>query len=207
MAMQQAGNVSASTVLSENDLNFREEQEAIKKENETKAQLQNLAQLQMAEVQGQLQVIAAKYQALAQIESQKIMGIAQNQEAMKNQAQGGKPGAPGQAPGQVPGQAPGQAQPSGGPPDQAEADQMAGQQAQQQQMALPQLVESYAKQIMGMAPEQQEMILQRMESQQDGAMPQLAAAIREYMAKVQKPTTDMRPLPEQKPPRRKAALV
>jgi len=206
LQMQQAGNVSATTVLDENHLNFREEQEAIKKENEIKATIQNLAQLQMAEAQGQVQVIGTKYQALAQIEGQKIMQIAQEQLAIKAQASGqpppGQPGKP-QAPGgaKAPSaKAPGaKAQPSGGPPGQAEADQMG---APQEQMTIPQMVQVYAQQIMSVPPEQQEMVLQRLEQN----MPQLATAIREFIAKAQKPA-DMRPLPQQKPPRRKAALV
>lgn len=206
MAMQQSGNISASTVLSESDLNFREEQEQIKKENEIKNQLLGLVQLQNAEIQGQMQVIGAKYQALAQIQMQSVMNLAQEAGVTPSIGQPGQPGGGDGVPPQQPGAKgkPGQAkkaQPSGGPPSQEETDQMSP-----QQMTVPQMVQSYAQQIMAMPPEQQQSLLAQMEGG-EGQMPQLAAAVKQFIAQAQKPAVNMKPLPEQKPPRRKAALV
>jgi hypothetical protein len=75
-----------------------------------------------------------------------------------------------------------------------------------QQMTVPQMVQSYAQQIMAMPPEQQQSLLAQMEGG-EGQMPQLAAAVKQFIAQAQKPAVNMKPLPEQKPPRRKAALV
>jgi hypothetical protein len=204
MSMQQAGNVSASTVLAENNLNFREEQEEIKKEMELKNQLMGITQIQNAEIQGQMMLIQAKYQALAQIQSQSIMNQGQEAGVMPSMGQPGQPGGGDGMPPQQPGAKgkPAQkAKPSGGPPGQAEADQMSP-----QQMTIPQMVETYAKQIMGMPPEQQQSLIAQME-QSGGQMPELAAAVKQYIAQAQKGVTNMKPLPEQKPPRRKPALV
>jgi len=192
MSMQQAGNVSATTLLSENDLNFNEEQETIKKENETRSQLMGFTQIQNAEVQGQMQVIQAKYQALAQVQAQSVMNQAQEAQIMPPQQPEGEPGKPGKGAKDKGAKA----KPSGGAP-QAEADN------QGPQISLPQMVESYAHQLMNMPPEQAQAFLQRME----GDMPELAAAVKEYIARAQKQTTDMRPLPAQKPPRRQASPV
>ena len=75
------------------------------------------------------------------------------------------------------------------------------------QMTMPQMIAYYAEQIMPMSPEKREAFLQRMEADKSGAMPQMAKAIREHIAKLESSVKGeskktMRPLPDQKPPRR-----
>jgi hypothetical protein len=190
LQMQQLGNVSATTVLSENDLNFNEEQETIKKENLIKNSLLGQSQLQAAEIQGQMQVVQAKYQALAQVQAQSVMNQAQEAQIIPPQQPTGPEG--GQPAG---GKGKPKAQPSGEPP--AEPDQSGP------QVTVPQMVEVYARQLMNMAPEQAQIYMQQME----GNMPQLAAAIKQYIGQTQKTVVNMKPLPSQKPPRRQLSPV
>jgi hypothetical protein len=182
LQMQQAGNLSSTTMLNEHDYQFIDEQELIKKEQQAKNEILGLTQLQNAEIQGQLGIIQAKYNAMAQMEAQKI--IQTYQEAgigMQEQQQ------------------PGQPQPSGGPPAEGEAPPAEAPGAP----TIPEMVARYAEQMASMSPEQREAILQRMEAQKEGAMPQLAAAIRDQLAQMEQGGEgDMRPLPEQRPPRR-----
>lgn len=213
MNLQQLGKVSATTLLRIFDLDYNVEQEQLKKDNQTSNMLMGLTAIQNAEAQGQMSLIAAKYAALSQVESQRILAEAQQAGIIPPPmgAEGGAP--PGAGNGKPPAKgAPGgakkpagdKAQPSGGPP---EADPMG--QGPGGSMTIPQMVETYAQQIMSMPPDQGETLLRQMEAQQ-GGMPSLAAAIRDYMAKATKgagQAVDMRPLPNKNPPRRKNSPV
>jgi len=216
LQMQQAGNISSTTMLAEHDVDFMQEQELIKKEQQAKNTILGVTQIQNAEIQGQLGIISAKYGAIAQGEAQKIMASIQGELGMNP----GDPNAQGgQAPAEQGGQASaGQAQggqteptpdsgpkpaPSGGAPTAQEDTAM----QPQSQMTIPQMVEHYVQQLMSMPPDQRETLLQRMEAQKDGNMPELAAAIRKRIKEVEsqqgaETKKTMRPLPEQRAPRR-----
>jgi len=190
--MQQAGNVSSTTMLEEHDLQFTDEQELIKKEQQTKNHVLGMTQIQNAEIQGQLSVIQAKYSAIAQMEAQKIMQSMQSEMAPQPGMEGAQPG-PG-------GQGEAQPAPSGGPPAPEEDNAM---QANQNMLTIPQMVEQYTQQLLAMPPEHREMYLQRM----DKSMPQLAIAIRQRMTEIESTRAkqdegSMEPLPEQRAPRR-----
>lgn len=63
------------------------------------------------------------------------------------------------------------------------------------------LAEAYAKKLAGMDPAQSAAVLQRMSEQS----PQLAMLVQQKLQTT--PSVDMKPLPEQRPPRRDGALV
>jgi len=221
LQMQQAGNISSTTMLGEHDLDFTEQQELIKKEQQTKNAILGITQIQNAEIQGQLGIIGARYNALAQGEGQKIMSSIQNEmAAAQDMPPGSDPNAqPGQgqpAPGGPAG--PGQADPAAAGPQPAPSGQApspeedAAMQGPAVSMTIPQMVEQYANQMASMPPEQREEILARMEQQTEGAMPQLAAAIRQRLAQMESAQNEqtkktMKPLPEQRAPRRENSPV
>lgn len=212
LQLQQLGKVSPTTLLNELDLNFNEEQQQLKEDNQLTNMIMGMTGIQNAESQGQMGLIAAKYQALAQVEAQRIMMEAQQAGVVPPPPEagapgGGPPGAGGKPKGGAK-QPSSKPQPSGGPP-QAESDPAGQQQANP--MTIPEMVATYGDQLMAMPPEQAEALLRQMEAGQ-GAMPELAKALRNHMAKAKKVAgggdatgaVDMRPLPEQKPPRRQS---
>jgi len=205
MQMQQAGNLSSTTLLAEHDIDFVDEQELIKQEQQAKNQILGITQIQNAELQGQLGVIQARYNAIAQGEAQKIMMAIQKEMAPEGMPAPGsaEEGAVANDEAAAAGQPQAVPAPSGGVPT-AQEDMAMQPEAQ---MTIPQMVEQYVQQLMSMPPDQREAFLQRMEAQPEGAMPELAAAIRQRIKEIegqQKGDSNktMRPLPEQRAPRR-----
>jgi hypothetical protein len=214
--LNQAQKVSDTTLLSDADLDQSEEDEIMLRETDKRLQSTKKQQLAMAEIQGESQVIMMKMQAKAQ----ETMATAQ--------AGGQAPGEPGGPSGPMaPGMAEMQAQQGGGPPGQAGS---APQQAQGADLAggrlqpgpegqpgtqgggdIQQMAQSYAQQISQLPPDQQQQALQAIMQQS----PELAQLVQQFLGMMGQqpgqtpsgPQVDMRPMPDQLPPRRDTAMV
>jgi len=200
--LNQSGKLSDTTLLADSDYSQDEENEIMKAETATRLEATKVQQIAMAEIQGEQQVIMAKYQVKAQ------------QVTAQAQAAGVAPGEPGaqndstnstgvllDGPGAFPD---GLSSPLGQgqklAPGQAGGDLQA--------MAYMQ-----AKSIATMPPDQQQMALQNLAAQS----PELAELVQQALrslgatgakaAPQQAPAVDMRPMPEQRPPRRTLSAV
>jgi len=234
--LNQANKVSDTTLLADSDLSQDEENEIMISETDRRLHASKKQQLAMAEIQGEAQLIAMKFQAKGQ---QTLMQAQQAQAAPgepggpEQQTQGGAPGAQGAEAGQnLPAQAqaptdqtqqPQVQAPAEGTPGSAPADggstqgflsQVASQLSGQQRMPdagqvdLPSLAMMQARSLASLPKEQQEMALQNLALQS----PELADLVRQMLASMAAPTTggnavDMRPLPEQRSPRRAVGMV
>ena len=80
-----------------------------------------------------------------------------------------------------------------------------GQQGGQQnnQPGAVQMVKSFAQSLMSLPPDNREAALARYEEN----YPEMGKMIRAHMKEIQKQNINMKPLPEQKPPRRKGSPV
>lgn len=206
--LNSAGKVSDTTLLADADLDQAVEDKLRDKELNQRLMSTKREQLAMAELQGEQQVIMAKAQAKAQ---------QVQQEALQQPVAPGEPGGAEQTL-QGGGTAGGQQAESGTPLPEAlramtspVSSQQAQQSAQQPQGSITQMAAMMAQQIAQMAPEDQAMALQNLELQS----PELAQMVRELLAQQGialgdpggAPGVDMRPLPDQLPPRREAQLV
>jgi hypothetical protein len=200
MQLNQMGKISDTTLLGESGWDFEKEVKIRMQEQNMLIASQVKTVLQQAEIQGMQQITTAKYQTIAQMEALKLQTsmsqqMAAEQGGMPIQVgEGGQPGQPG-APAQ------------GGQPGQATAQP--GQVAMGKGGVVapmkdtPEMIDAMAKSIMNIPPAEREAVIKQYE-QMD---PETGKKLRKALEKMQKATTDMRPLPDQKPPRRKAGIV
>lgn len=191
--LNQAQKVSDTTLLADTDLDQEEEDKIMQRETALRQQSTKEQQLSMAEIQGEAQVIMAK----AQVKAQQVM-----QEAQATPDAPGEPGAVENPVGDELGSPLSQQQDMGVAPQEGQQPQMG--------MDINQLAENLAGQISQLDPETQKVALDNVRSQS----PELAQLVEQLLPKMsgaqQQPASagvDMRPLPEQRPPRREAALV
>lgn len=217
----QAGLLSDTSYLAGADRDAAEESRLRIKEMALKVNATEKQQLAMAEVQGRVQVLMAKYQAEAQQVTQQAMTAPQAP---------GEPGGPETAGAGTPGGQEAGALPPGMPPSAPQPPAVAGQpspmdQAQSPLNAGQQLgsktafgadLQSYAmaqaKMIASMDPQIQQLALSNLQAQS----PELADLVTQILKGLQKGQqrqgaaglgVDARPLPEQRAPRRDRASV
>lgn len=219
-----ANKVSDTTLLADSDLNQEDENELMIGETAKRLQAMQLQQLAMAKIQGEASVVMAKYQAKAQQVTQQVMmsGPAPGEPgAMDGAAQGlPMPGVPAAQPG---------AEGAAGVPGAAQSGLNAGQDLsvpaeggqEQPPMAvdLQQYATMLAEQYVQLGADEQQMALENLQQQS----PELAELVLQEVHRLQASgagqasvggalgdaaaAVDMRPLPEQRGPRREAALV
>lgn len=188
LSLNQLNKISDRTMLAELDKDPTEEKKLIEKELRQNLEIERLGALYRASMQGESQLVGAKFQ----VKGQEIMQEAQQrlQEKMQQQQMqmGGQPQAGGP-----------QGMQQMGPP---QGGVTMGQQVMQprgadqdQGVNVIDLAEVWAKKLAGMPPEQSGPILDKMSS----TNPQLKAIIQQKMAVQQ--SMEQQPLPEQKPPR------
>jgi hypothetical protein len=182
MQLNQLGKVSDATLLSYTDLKVEDEAELILKEAKIKAEAIRQKMLVEAEAQGEAQIVIAKYQAQAQAAMQKSM--------MKETA-------PKRTPfDEIQGQS-AAVQPSG-----YSMDAVAAALANKIKTMPPEQQKAYLQQLQQTAPEMGELL-----AQQGLMMPPEAALPNQdgspgNINMPAPPAVDMRPMPEQLPPRR-----
>lgn len=207
--LNQAQKISDTTLLADVDLDQASEDELMVKETDKRLEATKKQQLAMAQIQGEAQVVMAKAQAKAQQTSQEA------------QMQGIAPGEPGSASGLPMGMesplASSQDMSGGLQPAQGQGSAPP---AQQPGMSIEQLAQSLAQQLVQLPPEQQQMALENLRAQS----PELAQMVEQLANQLQQQQpqqgvpgmgaagmaasqVDVRPLPEQLPPRRMAASV
>lgn len=215
--LNQAGKVSDTTLLADADLNQEEENQIMLRETDTRLEATKKQQLAMAQMQGESQVIMMKYQVKAQqAQQQALVAAAAPGEPGGPDAAGGASSAPGGQGAAVGGAGVPQEQQTATVPGGMQSPLNANQQMQQgpggalnadipsmaQAQAnligsLPQAQQTFAiNNLRSISPELAEMVQQILSSQEQGAA-QAAPG----------PQVDMRPLPEQKGPRRAAGPV
>lgn len=209
--LNQSQKVSDTTLLHESDLNQEEEDELMVRETDKRFESTKKQQLAMAEIQAEAQLIMMKAQAKAQQVQQEAL-MAPNAPGEPGGPEGPMAGSEGEA-GIPQGAQSGlnQGQDAGVAPHQ-------GGQAQQG-MDIHQLAQMLARQFVDLPPDQQQMALENLQQQS----PELAQLVQQYAQQMQSQGAgpqamggavgravqgvDMRPLPEQRAPRREAALV
>jgi hypothetical protein len=229
--LNQAQKISDTTLLADADLNQEDEDEIMVREIDKRLLSTRKQQLAMAEVQGEQQAIMMKYEAKAQQGAMQEQGMPApgeaggmegpmdpamaEQQAMQQPPPGpldaGGAPAPGgvpMGPAPMPGAEPMQGGPLGALGQEAQSQLGMGNRLGEGQMGgdPTTLAHGYAQQISQLPPDQQQMALQSLEAQS----PELAQLVVQMMGQMQQgggPQVDMRPLPEQKPPRRDAPPV
>ncbi len=188
--------VSDTTLLSDVDLDAREEGTLIEKEQIRKMERMKKEQIAMAEMQGEAQVIMMKMQAKAQ----ETLAMASSTPAA--------PGEPGE----------GMSVPQGAQ-SQLSMDSSSGMTTEQgfakgangsQQGIRPdllQMAQAYARQLSSVGEQQQQMALQSLQQQS----PELAQLVQQFLSQEAKKTentsVDMRPLPEVRAPQREMQMM
>lgn len=222
-----AGKLSDTTLLASSDYNQSDENEIMEKETAARLKATKTQQLAMAEIQGEQQLIMAKYQIKAQQSAQQDMaaGAAPGEPGGQDAMGAGTPGGQ-EAGGAVqvdqtqPGQQPGQDAMAG-----MQSPLSAGQKMQPGQSGavdLPTMALMNAQTIAGMPPQQQQQAVDNLAMQSPELADLVVQMLKQMGITVQRPgaqqavpgaagaaatQVDMRPLPEQKGPRREAALV
>lgn len=225
--LNQANKISDTTLLKDSDLDQEDENEIMMKETVMRQAAMERQQVAMAEIQGDAQVVMAKYQAKAQQVTNAAM--------MAGQA----PGEPGDSlpMGAVPTAQPGADGAAGVPaaaqsslslgqnaglapaPDSAAGDPEAPQGQSQTNVDIRQMATMLAEQMVSLGPADQQMAMQNLEAQS----PELAQLVLQEVHRLQASGSgpsamggaigeavqgvDTRPLPEQRSPRREAALI
>ena len=229
--LNQAGKLSDTTLLASSDYAQEEENRIMIRETSTRLEATKTQQLATATIQGEAQLIMAKFQVKAQQEMQKAqMAPTAPGEPGDTQGAGAQPPQPGQEQQPMPpdlqvmapgGEAIQAKPPQGGPPPTTFLQDVGSQLSGAQRMPtndqgqvtqlnadLPTLAMAQARQIIQMPPEQQQAALDNLATQS----PELAALVAQMLAKLGGsqsggPQVDMRPLPEQRSPRRAAGMV
>lgn len=217
--LNQAGKLSDTTLLASSDYNQDEENMIMEKETAARLKATKMQQLAMAEIQGEQQLIMSKYQIKAQQAAQSAMGAP---------AAPGEPGGP-----EAMGQGTAGGQEAGGAQTEQPQDPMAGMQSplnagQQMQpgqagaVDLPTMALMNARSISEMAPQQQQQAVNNLAVQSPELADLVVQMLKQMGVQVQRPgaqqavsgaagaaasQVDMRPLPEQRAPRREAAAV
>lgn len=213
--LNQAQKISDTTLLTDADLSQDEENDIMLRESDKRIEAMKKQQLAMAEVQGESQLIMSQYQ----IKTQQAM-----QAAQAAPAAAGEPGVEGnQGPGQeqvplppdlqvgAPGGGTVEAQPPGGeeqPPPEMSSYLNAGQRMGGPgggQTDLLASAQQWAAQLKQMDPQGQAAAIANIRA----TSPELADLVEQLLKQEQPigPGVDMRPLPEQRSPRRQAAIV
>jgi hypothetical protein len=224
--LNQAGKLSDTTLLAGCDYDQAEENLIMEKETASRLAATKKQQLAMAEIQGEQQLIMAKYQIKAQQAQIEAMGTG---------AAPGEPGGPeamgaGTVGGQEAGgviqteQPQGEMATQGGLPE-LQSGLNEGQRMQPGQAGavdLPTLAVMQAKVIAGMAPQQQQQAVENLAMQSPELADLVVQMLRQMGVTVQRAEAaqpglgaagaaasqiNMKPLPEQRPPRREAAIV
>ena len=232
--LNQAGKISDTTLLQDADLDQEEENSIMVRETDTRIEATKKQQIAMAEIQGEASLIMSQFQIKAQQESQQALmtGPAPGEPGgMEGQGDGSAEGTPGgQAAGpeqagmpaelQVQGPAgPAQANPQPSPQGflGSTSSPLNGSQrapAGGVQMDLPSLAMQQAQLIRKMPPNMQQMAINNLRAQS----PEFADMVEQMLRSSQQqtmmgnagggePEVDMRPLPEQRSPRRQNPLV
>ena len=228
--LNQANKVSDTTLLADSDMSQDEENQIMIRETDARLEATKKQQLSMAEIQGEAQMITMKYQAKGQetlMKAQQAPNAPGEPGGPEQQMQGGAPGSEGGEQVAMPGQLQAQTAPGGvggaaAPPPMPmgvggnspqdflsmTASQLTGQQRMEgnANVDLPSLAMAQARSLALMPEQQQEVALQNLELQS----PELANLVRQMLSSLSssKPaetssnTVDMRPQPEQRPPRR-----
>lgn len=203
--LNQMGKLSDTTLLGESGWDFQREVKLRMQEQNMQIAAQVKSMLQQAEIQGMVQVTAAKYQAMAQGAAMQIQNeqmsemAARGEQPMMAPGQQGQPGAPGQPPaaGGAPGGQPGAAAGGQAPTAMGKGGLVTA------PTDTPDMSKAMAQSLMSLDPKEREMVLKNYEKMD----PEMGGKIRKEIEAMQKETTDMRPLPTQKPPRRKNSPV
>lgn len=234
--LNQASKISDTTLLQDADLDQEEENSIMLRETDTRIEATKKQQLSMAEIQGEAQLIMTQYQVKAQQEQQKAMmsGPAPGEPGgPEGQGTGavGTPGGQDAGPGEA--GLPSDLQTSGAPQPAAPQSflQNAGSQLSTSQnmqrnggmqVDLPTLAMRQAQLIQQMPPQMQQMAISNLRTQS----PEFADLVEQMLTSLQKSNpvaalgggngggggngaagVDMRPLPEQRSPRRENPLV
>jgi hypothetical protein len=233
--LNQASKLSDTTLLASSDYSQEEENAIMMRETSARVEATKKQQLATAEIQGEAQLVMTKYQVKAQQEMAKAQ-MAPTAPGEPGGADGAVAGAGAPGAGQEPVQMPPELQVTGPggeavqakPPQSGAAPTMflqavgsqlsAGQRTPTNQngqstgtnVDLPSLAMAQARQISQMPPEQQQAAIQNLQAQS----PELAELVVQMLRKLQggggqgqQPQVDMRPLPEQRSPRRAAGMV
>jgi hypothetical protein len=214
LGLRQTNTISDQTTIEELGFDYDTELKRRDKEEDERINSLERTQLAQAETQGRSMIIQARYQSLAQAEAEKTneTELAQGQSqgfAMSGMDPMQQQAAPGQeeaAPGQEGAEAAAQegAAPAegeqmaaqAGPPPDAQAQQVSGgTNMPEDPIMLDMLAQHYLKTIPPSMLEQELQLISQ-------SNPRLAAAIQNRIKKIKEQTAKLRPLPEQKPPRR-----
>lgn len=208
--LNQAGKLSDTTLLATSDYNQDEENAIMEKETAARLKATKTQQVAMAEIQGEQQLIMSKYQIKAQQAMQQDMGAP---------AAPGEPGgAEAMGQGTAGGQEAGGAVQTDQPQDPMQGMQSPLNQGQQMQpgqpgaVDLPTMALMNAQSIAGMPQQQQQQAVENLAMQSPELADLVVQMLKQMGVTVQRaqaatPQVDMRPLPEQRPPRRETALV
>lgn len=221
--LNQAQKVSDTTLLSDADLQQSEENEIMKRETDSRVEATKKQQLAMAEIQGEAQLIMMKYQAKAQQAQQVAMTAPQAPGEAGGPEAAGAQGTPGGQGGDANEGLPPALQVKGPGGETVEAQNpmqsMQSQLGMTQKMSqqngkgnlnvdLPSMAMAEAQRLSSLSPEQQTVALQNLRLQS----PEYADMVMQMLQQIrqpgqQSPAVDMRPMPEQRSPRRAAGMV
>lgn len=209
--LNQAAKVSDTTLLSDADLDQKQENELMEEESTMRVDVQKKQQLALAEIQGEAQLIMMKFQAKAQ----QTMATAMGTGAAPGEA-GGANGAVASGPPDPTQQLPAGASPSSLMQSQLNQSQRVPMNAQGQatgmNIDLPSAAMAQANLLKTVSPAEQKMMLSNLRSYS----PELADMVEQQLAQMTgggaggQPAdagVDMTPLPEQRGPRRAAGMV
>lgn len=221
--LNQANKISDRTLLADDDLDQATENETMIAETDMRTEAMKKQQLAMAQVQGEAQVVMMKYQAKAQMEMQTAMtaGAAPGEPGGMDAA-GAAAGAPG-GQGALPGASMPQLAQGGVSASPLSVQQRipvaandqggGGLQVGGMNVDIQSLAQMQAKMIATLPPQQQQFAINNLQMQSA----ELASLVQSLLSQMQGdgsgqdagggPQVDMRPLPEQKGPRRAAGIV
>ena len=198
ISLRQTNTVSDQTTMEELGFDYEREQSRKAKEEKDRLAEMERSQLRQAEVQGKVMIAqqeaqaAAEAAAMKESEEQRARGIQEGYDMGQTQEQATADQA-----------AQAQAGAGGDQGGEAAAGAQAGPSVEQQQKD-PVILDMMANHfIKGTPPHLVEQELAAIES----SNPQLAKAVRERIKRIQQQDASMKPLPEQKPPRRDGAPV
>jgi hypothetical protein len=178
LGLRQTNTISDRTTIEELGFDYETENERREDEEKDRLDMMERQQLRQAEIQGQVLVLNARYQAMAEAEQQRSA----ERESQSSQTDGY----------------------TGATPAQPGAQQVTGQVQDITATGNPGLLDMVADNFLKTRDplsQQQEM------SQIEQSNPALAKAIRQRMKAISRQVSGMQPLPEQKPPRRENSPV
>ncbi len=210
--LNQGQKISDTTLLNDADLSIDDEDDIMLRESDKRVEAMKKQQLAIAEIQGESQMVMMKYQAKAQQTQQQAMASPQapGEPGDDGSGQGVPPELQLQGPnGEVIEGSPAAAPPEQGAMQEAQSPLSAQNKLQPNQPAIDiqSMASMWASQIQVMDPSNQKLALENLRMQN----PQLASLVQQLLASGQQEAmpagVDMRPLPEQRSPRRQTSLV